>query len=102
MGKKRRKQRNAQTKKSQQNHAFSPEKNIKNESINEEAFYENDDNKEYSPNLLDASSPSSLPVVVASLMEDVQTEQLLCWSGLTYTTSGLNEVNLLNQNYLSL
>jgi len=38
--------------------------------------------------------PSSLPVVVASLTKDMQTEQLLYWSGMTDTkhaTSGLNE-----------
>jgi len=29
--------------------------------------------------------PSSLSVVVASLMKDMQTEQLLCWSGMTNT-----------------
>jgi len=29
--------------------------------------------------------PSSLPVVVAQLDENMQTEQLLCWSGMTDT-----------------
>jgi len=42
--------------------------------------------------------PSSLPVVVASLTKDMQTEQLLCWSRLTdtehSTTSSSNEENL--------
>jgi len=32
--------------------------------------------------------PSSLPVVWPSLTKDMQTEQLLCWSGMTGTTSG--------------
>jgi len=39
---------------------------------------------------------SSLPVVVAQPDESMQTEQLLCWSGMTvteHTTSGLNEEN---------
>jgi len=38
--------------------------------------------------------PSSLPVVVAQLTKDMQTEQLLCCSGMTdteHTTSGLND-----------
>jgi len=38
--------------------------------------------------------PSSLPVVVAHLTKDMQTEQLLCWSGMTdteLTTSGSNK-----------
>jgi len=39
--------------------------------------------------------PSSLPVVVAQLTKDIQTEQLLFWSGMTDTehsvTSGSNE-----------
>jgi len=40
--------------------------------------------------------PSSLPVVIAQLTKDMQTEQYLCWSGMTdtehSTTSGSNEV----------
>jgi len=43
--------------------------------------------------------PSSLPVVVPSLTKDMQTEQLLCWSGITdteHTTSDLNEVVVYN------
>jgi len=42
--------------------------------------------------------PSSLPIVVPSLTKDIQTEQLLCWSGMTDTehsrTSGSNEVEV--------
>jgi len=39
--------------------------------------------------------PSSLPIVVAQPKKDIQTKQLLCWSGMTETenstTSGSNE-----------
>jgi len=45
--------------------------------------------------LFSTLGPSSLPVVVASLTTDMQTEQLLCWSGMISTehstTSGSKE-----------
>jgi len=45
--------------------------------------------------LFSTLEPSSLPIVVSSLTKDMQTEQLLCWSGMTdtehSTTSCSNE-----------
>jgi len=49
-------------------------------------------------NAVSTLGPSSLLVVVAHLTKDMQTKQLLCWSGMTdtehSTTSGSNEEEL--------